>query len=63
MGKLGRERTAENIVGEVEVLESGKGGEFRRDWTGKLVGCDGEVLEETEVGKGRGKSSGQAEVS
>lgn len=62
-GKFGREGFVENIVGEVEETESGKGRELRRDWTAKQVDTDGYVLEETEVGKRRGKSSGKVEVS
>lgn len=44
--ELRREGAVEDIVGKVEESEARNLGDLRRDWTGKLVGSDGEVGEE-----------------
>lgn len=47
---MGGERAIEDIVGEVQESETREVEDLRRNGAGDLVGGDGEVLQEAEVG-------------
>ena len=53
--ELGWESAVENVVGEVEVVESRERRKLRRNGAGELVRGDGEVQKEAKVGKVRGE--------